>query len=70
VNSLVKLWKKGHSPNVEDVKLSEAIQTMGMLETGIAIDQSEIPAWEAKTMQLVKSKVDNENRQKFAEQVV
>lgn len=43
---------------------------MGMLETGIQMDADEINALEGEIMQIIKGKLNQEERKQFAEQVV
>jgi len=64
------LWQKGHNVSAEDEMINQAVETMGMLETGVNIDQSEIVAWEGIIMQVIKSKINKEERKQFAEEMV
>jgi len=64
------LWQKGHNVSAEDEMINQAVETMGMLETGVNIDQSEIVAWEGIIMQVIKSKINEEERKQFAEDMV
>jgi len=50
--------------------INQAVETLGMLETGVNIDQSEIVAWEGIIMQVIKSKINEEERKQFAEDMV
>lgn len=67
---MVQLWSKGHKPQVKDVEIQEAIKTMGMLETGVQIPSSEITALEGEIMQMIKGKLNEKERKRFAEQMV
>lgn len=64
------MWQKGHNVSAEDEMINQAVETMGMLETGVNIDQSEIVAWEGIIMQVIKSKINEEERKQFAEDMV
>jgi len=50
--------------------LEEAIKTMNMLETGYNINNHEIPAWEGELTQMIQQKIQEKNRQQFAEEMM
>lgn len=70
INSLATLWAKGHNPQIRDHEVKQAVKTLGMLDTGVKMDADEINALEGEIMQIIKGKMNEEERKQFAEQVV
>jgi HAMP domain-containing protein len=64
------MWMKGHKPRIDDHEITDAVKTMNMMETGMQIPSDEITALEGEIMQMIKSRLNEKERQKFAEQVV
>ncbi|AFH22342.1 hypothetical protein OSG_eHP23_00065 [environmental Halophage eHP-23] len=70
MNNLVELWQKGHTPRIKDHEIQEAVKTMNMMETGMQIPSEDITALEGEIMQMIKGKLNEQERKQFAEQTV
>lgn len=65
VNQLIELWSKGHTPNIDDPMLRDAIKNYNMMETGFNISTDELTKYEVELVNLVKNA---ENKKKMKEQ--
>jgi hypothetical protein len=69
IGSLVKLWEKGHAPSPDDWRIESALEVMSMSDY-TSIPVNELSTIEAKLIMAIESKMNEQKRKKFAEQMV
>ena len=56
---MIELWSKGHTPNINDLELEEAVKTFNLTER-FSVNLKSVSKLEAETVYLIQNKIDRE----------
>lgn len=60
---MVELWGKGHSPNIEDPELQDAVKTYNMMDSGFTVKTDELSKYETELVNLIKNSMNKKQMQ-------
>lgn len=64
------MWSKGHTPNIEDPLIQDAVKKYNMMDTGFNIKPGDMRAVEVEMINMLKSQLNRKQLKQMTEMTV